>query len=137
VFLSHAAADRRFVERLASLLKSHRIPIWYSSETLLGAQQWHDRIGSALRSCGWFVVVLSPRSVKSRWVKRELLYALEDPRYEERIVPVVYAACDSDQLSWVLRSFQHVQFTEHFDDGARQLLAVWRKRYRKSSSRRG
>src|SRR2546426_12835140 len=89
-FRSHAAADRPFVARLARLLRQHGVPVWYSSEDLVGAQQWHDRIGGALRKCRWFVLILSPRAVRSRRVKRELMYALDDPRYEERIIPVVY-----------------------------------------------
>jgi len=57
------------------------------------------------------------------------MYALDDPRYEERIIPLLYRNCDSDRLSWVLRSFQRVDFTVSFDRGARSLLKIWRKRY--------
>jgi hypothetical protein len=98
-FLSHADGDRSFVARLAKLLSQYGVPVWYSSEDLLGAQQWHDRIGGALQKCRWFVLILSPRAVRSRWVKRELIYALDDPRYEDRIIPVLYRNCDSDRLS--------------------------------------
>jgi hypothetical protein len=135
-FLSHAAADRPFVRRLAEVLRDYRIPCWYSEDALVGAHQWHDQIGRALRKCDWIVLVLSPRSIRSRWVKRELLYALDDPRYEERIIPVLYRACNSDRLSWVLRSFQRVDFTQDFDRGASALLRVWGKRYQRRSSRK-
>jgi hypothetical protein len=37
-----------------------------------GAQQWHDEIGTALKRCDWFLLVLSPQSVRSMWVKHEL-----------------------------------------------------------------
>ena len=124
-FLSHATADRRFVRRFANVLRDHGIPCWYSDEELVGAQKWHDQIGRALRRCDWLVLVLSPRSIRSRWVKRELLYALDDPRYEERIIPLLYRSCDSDRLSWVLRSFQRVDFTHDFDRGAAALLRGW------------
>ena len=56
--------------------------------------------------------------------------------HEERIVPVLYRECDSDRLSWVLRSFQRVDFTVNFERGARDLLRIWRKRYRASHARR-
>lgn len=72
VFLSHAAQDRKFATRLSKLLKHHRVAVWYSRKNLRGAQQWHDEIGKALERCDWFLLVLSPDSVKSMWVKREL-----------------------------------------------------------------
>ncbi len=60
---------------------------------MLGGEFWHDDIGRALVRCDWFMVVLSPNSVKSRWVKHELRYALIDPKFEDRIVPILYKPC--------------------------------------------
>ncbi len=101
------------------------MPVWYSQTNIVGAQQWHDEIGRALQRCDWFVVVLSPSSVKSRWVKHELVYALNDPRYEDHIVPISYRTCDPSRLSWTLQAFQAVDFTGKFDAGCRDLLRVW------------
>ena len=64
------------------------------------------------------------------------MYALDDPRYEERIIPVLYRNCDSDRLSWVLRSFHRVDFTGGFDRGARSLLRIWGKQYKTAPRRR-
>lgn len=108
VFVSHASADRRFVARLTAILERHRIPFWYSRKSLMGAQQWHDEIGAALRRCDWFILVLSPESVKSRWVKRELLFALQEPRYDHRILPIIRRSCNFADLSWTLGNLQHI-----------------------------
>jgi hypothetical protein len=72
---------------LADFLGLQGIPVWYSEHRIIGAEQWHDEIGEALQRCDWFAVLLSPHSVRSQWVKRELVYALSDVRYAERIVP--------------------------------------------------
>lgn len=82
VFLSHSSLDYDFAEKLVQVLQSHGVPFWYSPINVIGAQQWHDEIGSALGRCDWFVVVLTPNSVDSTWVKRETLYALEHKQYE-------------------------------------------------------
>ena len=37
----------------------------------------------------WFLLVLSPQSVRSAWVKHELVYALQASRYRGRIIPVL------------------------------------------------
>jgi hypothetical protein len=130
VFLSHSANDRQFVNELATAMRRHGIPVWYSQTNILGAQQWHDEIGGALQRCDWFAVVLSPSSVESMWVKRELLKALEQRRFENRIIPIVFEASDYERLSWTLSFFQMVDFTGLFADGMRNLLRIWGIGYR-------
>ncbi len=106
VFLSHANQDRGFLDSLAEVMRRHGLPVWYSQTNILGARQWHDEIGAALRRCDWFLIVLSPQSVDSKWVKRELLYALDHNRYDNKIVPVMYQPCDyEEKLSWTLSIF--------------------------------
>jgi len=130
VFLSHAHGDRRFLSRLVAMLRCHGIPFWYSKTHLIGAQQWHDEIGRALARCDWFLVVLSPQATKSEWVKRELVFALNERRYRGKIVPVLFKSCNYNRLSWTLGEFQIVDFTNNFEEGARKLLKVWEQRYR-------
>ena len=125
VFLSHSDQDRQFATDLAEMMRVHGIPVWYSRTNILGAQQWHDEIGAALSRCDWFVLVLSPRSVKSIWVKREFLFALQQNRFVNRIVPILYEPCNWEQFSWTLSSFQMVDFTQTFEQGCRDLLRVW------------
>ncbi len=132
VFLSHSAKDWRFAEKLAQVLQEHSIPFWYSGRNIVGARQWHDEIGKALGRCDWFVVVLSPHSVNSLWVERELTYALRDTRYRKRIVPVLLRPCNHMKLSWTLGGFQFVDFTTDFDAGCRNLLRVWGIGYSRS-----
>ena len=125
IFLSHSAQDRQFATRIGEVLGAHSLPYWYSRRDLLGAQQWHDEIGRALARCDWFLLVLSPAAVESKWVKHELLYALEEKPYEERIVVLDYQPADSKKLSWTLRSFQWVAFQNDFSEGCRNLLRIW------------
>ncbi|MGH8064677.1 MAG: toll/interleukin-1 receptor domain-containing protein [Candidatus Entotheonellia bacterium] len=96
----------------------------------LGAQQWHDEIGAALRRCDWFVLVLSPNAVESIWVKRELLFSLQQNRFEDKIIPLLYQPCTYERLSWTLSLFQMVDFTQTFEQGCRDLLRVWGLGYR-------
>ena len=129
VFVSHSHKDQAFVEWLVGVLRRHRIPVWHSDTDIQGAQQWHDEIGRALQRCDWFIVVLSPDAVASRWVKRGLLYALQQDRFEGRIAPLLHRACACDQLSWTLPQMQIIDFTRSFADGCRDLLRIWGVQY--------
>jgi hypothetical protein len=128
VFLSHSSRDRRVAMRIADLLRRHGIPVWFSRTHLRGAQQWHDEIGVALNRCDWFIVLLSPSAMGSRWVKYELLFALDSDRYENKVLPLKIDPCDPAQLSWTLKNFQIVDFTRSFAKGSRALLRTWRMR---------
>jgi hypothetical protein len=130
VFLSHSDRDRQFVTVLADMMRRHGIPVWYSRTNILRAQQWHDEIGAALRRCDWFVLVLSPHAVESIWVKRELLYSLQQNRFEDKMIPLLYQSCAYERLSWTLSLFQMIDFTQTFEQGGRDLLRVWGLGYR-------
>ena len=134
IFLSHSSADRAFTTKLAEVLRSHGIPVWYSDTNILGAQQWHDEIGAALQRCDWLGVVLTPDAVASMWVKRELLFCLQQDRFDGRIAPILYRPCDHDELSWTLTSLQMVDFQKDFDQGCRDLLRIWGLGYSASKS---
>ncbi len=125
VFLSHSDKDRKFAVTLVRALQRNGVPVWYSRKNIVGAQQWHSEIGAALDRCDWFAVIVSPNSVQSTWVQRELTFALNEKRYINRIVPLLYQSCDYKPLSWTLAGFQMVDFTKTFAAGCRALLRVW------------
>lgn len=125
VFLSHSGLDRQFATDLAAVMRRHGIPVWHSQTNIVGAQRWIDEIGEALKRCDWFAVVLSPQSVESMWVRRELSYALLQDKFENRIVPIEYQACSLEQLFWTLKPLQRVDFTGRLENGYRDLLRIW------------
>ena|SRR5947207_2228732 len=130
VFLSHSDLNREFASSLSDEMRRHGVPVWYCRANILGAQQWHDEIGAALQRCDWFAVVLSPDSVESIWVKRELLYALNHDRFENKIIPIMYQSCDYERLSWTLSDFQMIDFTHTVEDGYVNLFRIWGLGYR-------
>jgi len=135
VFISHSSHDRAFVTRIARILEQHKISYWYSATHIVGAKQWHDEIGHALDHCNWFLVVLTPDAVRSEWVKRELMFALNEGRYRRRIVPLLCKLCKYSRLSWTLPGLELVDFTANFETGCRQLLRVWNLEYEPKPTR--
>jgi hypothetical protein len=125
VFVSHSHRDRDFAARLTRVLRKHKIRYWYSPKHIVGAAQWHDEIGKALARCDWFVIILTPNAVNSPWVKRELLYALNDARYQEHIIPLLVRPCAHARLSWTLQQIEAVDFRAGFDQGCADLLRIW------------
>jgi hypothetical protein len=125
VFLSHSSQDRAFATALAETMRQHGVPVWYSPTNILGAQQWQEEIGAALRRCDWFVIILSPNALSSLWVKRELSYALQERRFDRKISPLVLVPGDYTSLSWTLPQFQMIRYDEDIHAGHRELFRTW------------
>ena len=125
VFLSYSSLDWEIAEKIVDLLRRHGVPVWHGPSSIRGAQQWQDEIGDALERCDWFVILLSPDSIRSKWVSRELHFALREDQYDYCIVPAVIRAGNYRKFAWALSSYQLVDFTEDFEKGCRALLRIW------------
>jgi hypothetical protein len=129
IFLSHSHKDHAATVRLAEVLQRHGVPSWFSERNISGAQQWLDEIGAALERCDWFIVLLTPAAVESKWVKRELTYALNEDRYDGRVIPLLVQDCDYKKLAWPLSTLQIIPF-RRFPTGCTALLKLWGIGYR-------
>jgi hypothetical protein len=72
VFLAHSSADKRFVRRLAADLLERGIRVWFDEAELLVGDSLFAKIGDGVREVDYLAVILSPASVKSPWVQREV-----------------------------------------------------------------
>ena len=78
VFISHAEADRERVEReVITPLESHGFRTWYCREDVRSASLWERAILDALEGSDWFLIVMSPASMQSEWVKDEVHWAID------------------------------------------------------------
>ena len=104
VFLSYTTADEDFAKQLGSHLSRRGCEVWDPSEQVFPGDNWLLKICEALKESNAMVVLLSPDSIKSEWVRREIEYAIGDRNYEGRVFPVVVRP--TDEVPWILRKFQ-------------------------------
>src|SRR5262245_5287055 len=107
VFVSHSSEDRALIEQeMLSVLHSAGIETWYARDDIRVSEQWERAVLDALKSCEYFLLVMSPRSAGSRWVRTELHFAMN--RLRDRIVPVLIEDCDPLEFHLALPEIQHV-----------------------------
>jgi hypothetical protein len=73
-FISYSRVDGDFVRSLALDLERRGISTWYDYEIEVG-DQFARRIEKAIDQCAAFILILSPASEKSTWVRVELARA--------------------------------------------------------------
>ena len=85
-FISYSSTDRIMIEGLADSLRQHHFDVWIDFESIAGGTQWEAEIKKALAQADICLVALTPDSVKSDWVKREIELAREASK---TIVPLI------------------------------------------------
>jgi TIR domain len=123
VFLSHNHGDKEFVRRLATDLRDAGVPVWLDEWELRVGDSLVDRIESGIAQAGYLAVVLSPRSVGSAWVKRELNAALAEEirRRGVFILPILIEDCD---LPLFLRDKMYADFRRDYAEGLGAIMRV-------------
>ena len=123
VFISHSTQDRAFVEKeILRLLESCGVETWYSQDSIAATDQWERSILQGLRTCDAFLLVMSPHSAQSPWVKREVDWIFQ--KGGKKIIPLLIEDCDTDDFHIGLVSIQHVDFSKDRDLGRQALLKI-------------
>jgi len=77
LFISHSSKDDDFVRALQQSLADHGVTAWIDSRELLPGGLLEPDIAKAIDESAAYTVVVSPASLQSRWVGKELRHALE------------------------------------------------------------
>jgi hypothetical protein len=95
-FISYSHShDRRYADALAAHLVKAGVPVWYDQEIVSG-DRWDQLIRDQIASCAVMIVVMSPGSDASRWVKLELN---EAERLRKPVAPLLLAGSRFFRLS--------------------------------------
>jgi TIR domain-containing protein/FHA domain-containing protein len=89
IFLSYARADRGTARMFAQALADEGFSVWWDA-SLHSGETFDEVIERNLREAKAVVVLWSPRSVSSRWVRAEA--TLADRRH--KLVPAIIEPCD-------------------------------------------
>jgi len=88
IFISYSREDIEFARHIRAQLESEGYQVWMDEQRLHPGSDWWDEIERNIIACSAFVILMSPNSSNSKWVKREILCA-ED--HHRPIFPVLLA----------------------------------------------
>src|SRR4030067_854475 len=121
IFISYSSKDKFFVDQLADDLKTYDIDVWEYSTRVLAGEQIERKISQAIKDADYYLVVLSPNSVKSEWVNSELTKAIgiENNKAKKKfVIPVLFEDCELPNL---ISDKQYVNFVADYQTGLQQL----------------
>jgi hypothetical protein len=129
IFLSHTSDDKPFVRRLKNDLERHGVTkVWLDEAEIQIGDSLIKKIDEGLKMTKYIGVVLSPRSIKSAWVKKELDIAMtrEIGSGEVVVLPLVMEECDLPSFL-VGKLYADFYSPEKYEDSLQKLLRRLRK----------
>ena len=96
VFLSHTASDKGFARRLAGDLLVAGARVWIDEAEIAIGDSLILRISEGIYRMDYLAIILSPGSVRSEWVQRELDVALnrEIQGRKVKVLPLLLEKCE-------------------------------------------
>ena len=96
IFLIHTSTDKPFVRKLAADLEAHGIQYWLDEVEINVGESLIEKIRQGLDDVDFVAAVLSPTSVASPWVQRELDVAMnqEIAGRQVKVLPILYRTCE-------------------------------------------
>lgn len=123
LFISHATADRKFVEcELLGLLRALGFDPWFAEEDIQTTDQWERSILGALKSSKWLVLVMSPRSALSEWVKDEISWAIDE--LPGKIIPILIEDCELRDFHIRIPRLQYLDFRQNLREAREELVKL-------------
>ncbi len=118
-FMSYSRDDASLQKRIINELRQRGINAWVDTENLIpGSPAWEREIERAIRGASGIIVLLSPDSNNSEWVRREISFAEQN---QKRIFPILVRGNEDDSIPLRLSNHQRVDLRRNFDDGMNQL----------------
>ncbi len=121
-FISYSRADADQQRKIISELRGRGVNVWVDTENLVpGTPAWEREIERSIRGAIGIIVLLSPDSNNSEWVRREISFAEEN---DKRIFPVLIHGDENDSVPLRLSSHQRVDLRRNYNKGLDELTGA-------------
>jgi hypothetical protein len=125
VFISYSEADEKWARLLRSSLAEEGFEVWNSASDIAPGDNWMLKSGKALQTADAMIVLLSPDSAKSDWVRSEIEYALSSPQFRGRVIPLLIKP--TEDVPWILHKLHFIRATKDVDETISRVVAVLQK----------
>jgi hypothetical protein len=110
VFISHSAADERFVHRFKKALSDRGLEVW-TAEQIQPGQSWSAHVKSVIEKADAVIPVLSEASEKSQWMASEISLAIAEQLSGRRLIIIPVLADRKAEPPFFIRDLQWVDLS--------------------------
>src|SRR2546427_9407979 len=81
VFISYTHSDEDHARAIVARLREEGVAVWDPESEVLPGDNWRVKMGQALEKSDAVIILISPDSVRSAAVRRDIEYALGRARF--------------------------------------------------------
>lgn len=101
IFISHVEKDEEIALKIAEYLEKDGYKTWYYQRDSIPGSSYLNQIVEAIQQSSAIILIISPNSLKSFTVEREVEYAY---KMQKRFIPVLYRVSNDEikqqKLMW-------------------------------------
>lgn len=118
IFVSYSRRDSHDVYQVVGHLKAYGFELWMDTADIPGGEKWKEKIDAAIKNCYVFIIMLSPHSLTSQYVQKELNLADQNEKF---ILPVIIQQTPIPTGLKTVDERQHIDLSQDRDSGIQQL----------------
>lgn len=121
VFISYATRNQEIAFRIGRDLENRGYQVWIDDWAISAGDSILQKINQGIHTASWLIVLISPESIASPWVQRELGAGImmELERREVFVIPALIGDC---VLPFYLKEKKYADFTQSYERGFNTLL---------------
>jgi TIR domain len=127
VFLSYSSSDKKIADRIAIGLRALGNPVWYDEWAIAGGDSILEKIDQGLARNDTLLLLLSPRSIRSAWVQKELNRAVM-AQLKGQDVLIVPLLIDETEIPDALADIKYIDMRHDFEKGFIDLVKALSQR---------
>lgn len=125
VFVSHhhSREEDRFTARLVADLAAAGADVWVDDDNVI-ANDFVQKISEGLDGRQWLVLVMTPQSVASRWVQKEVNTALNEHTAGRMlgVIPIIMTTTRDEEIPMLWRPLHRYDATQSYESARDKLL---------------
>jgi WD40 repeat protein len=110
VFVSYSDQDKETMEKIRSSLRRESLTVWTNKTDIQTGEDFQSAIDRGIEQTDNLVYLLSPDSIESEYVRKELEYAVS---LKKRIIPVLVRETPPDEIPKALQGVQYIDLTDN------------------------
>src|SRR5919199_577109 len=113
VFISYSERDRETMEKIRNSLRRESLTVWTNTTDVQTGEDFQSAIDRGIEQTDNLVYLLSPDSVESEYVRKEIEYAVS---LHKRIIPVLVRETPPESIPLALQGVQYIDLTDNVEE---------------------
>ncbi|MEG4632387.1 TIR domain-containing protein [Microcoleus sp. AR_TQ3_B6] len=114
VFISYSERDRETMEKIRNSLRRESLTVWTNTTDVQTGEDFQSAIDRGIEQTDNLVYLVSPDSVQSEFVRKELEYAVS---LHKRLIPILVRETLPESIPKALQGVQYIDLTDNVAEG--------------------